>query len=168
MREGLYRLGLGLSRVVEGGAALLLFAIVVFNFLQVIFRYVVNSPLGWTEELMRYSIVWVTYLASVAALFRGEHMAVDALITIVPPHLAAVLRRVVLACIGLFCLILVWEGFPMAIQDAAQFSPSAEIPMIWPHISVPVGGALMLVVVGILLVLRPEWVAMKLKGEGAE
>jgi TRAP-type C4-dicarboxylate transport system permease small subunit len=163
LREGWFRLGSGLSRIVEGIAAVLLLTVVAYNFLQVIFRYVVISPLGWTEEAMRYSIVWVAYLGSVAALFRGEHMAVDILTMLVPPRIGAALSRIVLACIGLFCLILVWEGFPMAVQDAAQLSPSSEMPMIWPHLSVAVGGLFMLVVVVCLFALPVRSVTARLK-----
>ncbi len=167
VRQGLFRFGLGLSRLAEGIAAVLLFSIVVFNFLQVIFRYVVNSPLGWTEEVMRYSVAWVTYLGAVAALFRGEHMAVDALIMVVPPRIAAVLYRIVLGCGAVFCLILVWWGFPVAIRNAAQVSPSSQISMIWPYISVAVGGLLMLIVIVCLFPFPPGAVAGKLKDEAA-
>ncbi len=163
LREGWFRVGSGLTKLVEGMAAILLFTIVVYNFLQVIFRYVVVSPLGWTEEAMRYSILWTAYLGSVAALFRGEHMAVDVLTMIVSPRVNRVLARVVLACVAVFCFILVWEGFPMAIQDAAQRSPSMELPMVWPHLSVPVGGLLMLIITVVLLVLPVGAVAARLK-----
>ena len=45
------------------------------------------------------------------------------------------------------------NGHGLAWRNAAQTSPSAEIPMIVPYVSVAVGGLLILVQVACLLVL---------------
>lgn len=142
-----------LSDLTESVSALLLGAIVVINLLQVLFRYVIGAPLGWTEEVMRYSVVWLTFLASVAALQRGEHMVIDVLGSVLPRRLLRPVYLLVLLCIAAFCWILVAEGFPLALRNAAQFSPSARIPMIVPYISVAVGGALMLIHIACQVVL---------------
>ena len=142
-----------LSRLTEGLSGLLLGAIVVINVLQVVFRYVIGAPLGWTEEVMRYSVVWLTFLAATAALHRGEHMVIDVLGPVLPGSLQRLVYVVVLLCIGAFCWVLVSEGLPLAIRNAAQTSPSARIPMIVPYVSVAVGGLLILIQVVCLLVL---------------
>ena len=142
-----------LSRLTEDLSGLLLGAIVVVNVLQVVFRYVIGAPLGWTEEVMRYSVVWLTFLAATAALYRGEHMVIDVLGPVLPGRLQRLVYVVVLLCIGAFCWVLVAEGLPLAIRNAAQTSPSARIPMIVPYVSVAVGGVLMLIQVVCLLVL---------------
>jgi TRAP-type C4-dicarboxylate transport system permease small subunit len=69
------------------------------------------------------------------------------------PSLQRLVYVVVLLCIGAFCWVLVAEGLPLAIRNAAQTSPSARIPMIVPYVSVAVGGFLMLIQVACLLVL---------------
>ena len=142
-----------LSRLTEGLSGLLLGAIVVINVLQVVFRYLVGAPVGWTEEVMRYSVVWLTFLAATAALHRGEHMVIDVLGPVLPYRLQRLVYVVVLLCIGIFCWVLVSEGLPLAIRNAAQTSPSARIPMIVPYVSVAVGGLLILIQVVCLLVL---------------
>lgn len=142
-----------LSRLTEGLSGLLLGAIVVVNVLQVVFRYLIGAPLGWTEEVMRYSVVWLTFLAATAALYRGEHMVIDVLGPVLPGRLQRLVYVAVLLCIGAFCWILVAEGLPLAIRNAAQTSPSARIPMIVPYATVAVGGFLMLIQVVCLLVL---------------
>lgn len=44
-------------------------------FLQVFFRYVLNSPLIWTEESARYLYVWVTFIT--AGYCVHEHLHVE-------------------------------------------------------------------------------------------
>jgi TRAP-type C4-dicarboxylate transport system permease small subunit len=165
VKEAAFRIGRGLSRVTESIAAVLLLSIVGFNLAQVIFRYVINDPLSWPEEAMRYFVVWIAFLGSVAALFRGEHMVVDMLAPVIPPGLVRVFHIVVLLCVGTYCFIMAWEGIPLAIRNAEQTSPSSQIPMIWPYLSVGVGGALMLLQVICLLLLPPGYPAMRFKEE---
>ena len=51
----------------------------------------------------------------------------------------------VLACIGGFCLLLMWKGYPGAIENMRQMSPAMRIPMTVPNLAVPVGATLMFV-----------------------
>ena len=51
-------------------------AMAVVVFLQVIFRYALNLPLFWTEEFARYCLVWASLLGAGIAFKRGEHIAV--------------------------------------------------------------------------------------------
>ena len=51
-----------LTVATESIGALLLLGIVIINFLQVFYRYVLFDPLGWTEETMRYSVLRIILL----------------------------------------------------------------------------------------------------------
>jgi TRAP-type C4-dicarboxylate transport system permease small subunit len=47
------------------------------SILQVFFRYVLNAPLQWTEELARLMCVLTTYFGAVVVLLAREHIRVD-------------------------------------------------------------------------------------------
>jgi TRAP-type C4-dicarboxylate transport system permease small subunit len=49
------------------------------SILQVFFRYVLNAPLQWTEELARLMCVLTTYFGGVVVLLAREHIRVDIL-----------------------------------------------------------------------------------------
>lgn len=149
------RLGWWLTKLTEGIGAVVMLGLVVMNFLQVFFRYAISDPLGWTEEAMRYALVWMVFLVACAALWRGEHMTIDILSEILPPRFRRIQRIVVLLCIALFSFILAWWGGPLALRGAAEVSPSAGIPMIVPMSAVAVGGLLMLVKAVILMTTDP-------------
>ena len=101
-----------LTVATESIGALLLLGIVIINFLQVFYRYVLFDPLGWTEETMRYSVVWITFLLAGAVLFRGEHMIIDIFGNILPLWLRRLQGIIVLLCISAFCGVLVFYGWP--------------------------------------------------------
>ena len=65
------------------------------SLLQVFFRYAINAPLMWTEELARLMCVVTTYFGSVAVLITREHIRVDMIDGWVKGRSAAVLGMMV-------------------------------------------------------------------------
>lgn len=155
MKDHAFRLGLQLARWTESVSAVLLVAVIVMNLAQVFFRYVLVDPLSWSEETMRYTTTWMVMLAGSAALFRGEHMVISLFDDVRSTALRRAVHLLVLACIAGFCLLLMWEGFPAAIDNMRQVSPATRIPMTIPYIAIPVGASLMLVKV-LCLMLLPD------------
>jgi C4-dicarboxylate transporter DctQ subunit len=133
----------GLVWLTEAAAAVLIGFIVCCNAAQIFCRYVLVSPLSWTDEAMRYSMVWVAFLAGSALVFRQEHMALNVLDAIRSSAVTWLLRTFVLLMILGFAVALITYGWPLALRNAKQLSPSAQIPLVWAYIAVPVGGVLM-------------------------
>ncbi len=46
-------------------------------FLQFFSRYVLNSSVGWTEEIARYLLIGVTFVGSAMAVRKRSHIAVE-------------------------------------------------------------------------------------------
>lgn len=149
----IHRLILGLVHVTEGLAAVLIGVVVVANAAQIFCRYVLVRPLSFTDETMRFCMVWVAFLAGSALVFRREHMAANLFDNPRFGLLRHGMAAVVLVAILGFAVALAWFGWPLAIRNARQLSPSAQIPMVWPYVAVPVGGALMALYAAWLLVL---------------
>jgi len=63
----------------------LLFSImVILIFLQVIFRFIFNFSLAWTEEMSRYTFVALVYFSAVIAVKRGRHLRTEGIIQALP------------------------------------------------------------------------------------
>ena len=75
MHQAVFRFAMGLTRLIETAAAVLVGIAVTVNLAQVVYRRILGDPLEWSEEVMRYTMIWVAFLAGSAAVFRGEHMA---------------------------------------------------------------------------------------------
>ena len=61
-------------------AAFLLVAEIVILFAGVVARYVLRSPLVWSDELASILFLWLAMLGAVVAFRRGEHMRMTALV----------------------------------------------------------------------------------------
>ena len=143
MKAGIAAVLRGLVRVTEGIAAILIAFIVVCNAAQIFFRYALLQPLGWSDEAMRYAMVWVAFLAGSALVFHQEHMALNVLDMLKSRIAKLLLRAFVLIIILAFAIMLMEYGWPLAMRNIRQFSPSAQIPLVYAYVAVPVGGALM-------------------------
>lgn len=92
MRKKAFQLARALTRSTEIAATLLLIAVTALNLTQVTGRYAFNVGFNWTEEAMRYLMVWLMMLGSVACIFRAEHMALATLESMVAPDRAPFVR----------------------------------------------------------------------------
>ncbi len=133
-----------LARSTEIAATLILIVVTVLNLTQVVGRYGFSIGFSWTEEAMRYLMIWLMMLGSVACIFRAEHMAVQTLEDRVAASHLRYLRSALYSIAAIFCLFVLVYGWPLAMRNAAQVAPASGIPMIYPYLALPVGAFLML------------------------
>jgi TRAP-type C4-dicarboxylate transport system permease small subunit len=124
--------------------AVILCGMAVVVFLQVIFRYLLNLPLFWTEEFARYSLVWASLLGSAVAVKRGQHIAVTIFMDRLPASLRRGLAIFALISVATSLAIILWGGIQLVAVTRAQISPALRVSMSIPYLAVPVGAGLML------------------------
>ncbi len=133
-----------LRRAVETAAALLVLAEIAILFVGVIARFVVHSPIVWTDELASILFLWLAMLGSVIALQRGQHMRLTAIVTTRPPLWRARAETLAVGAAALFLALIL----PHA-AEYAQDEWYIETPALgWSNMiragAIPVGVALML------------------------
>lgn len=82
---------------------LLIFA-VGLTCLQIVFRYVINHPLTWTEQLSRFSFIWMMMLGIPVLFHRKDFMAFDLILNAFPPKIHNVIRVLIDIGISLFAI----------------------------------------------------------------
>jgi len=96
-------------------------------FLQFFTRYILNNSLGWTEEIARYLLILVTFVGSVTAMRKGSHIAVEALLTFLPPTAKHWTLVVVDGLVALFCGAMAWYAYQLGAL-APGYMVSIDIP----------------------------------------
>lgn len=92
-----------------------------------------------TEEIATYSLIWMTYIASIAVTAKGEHLTVDVLLNRYSPAAKRVVRLIVDLMILVFCALLVIFGIQILGKPVIVSSrtPALQISRVWIYISVP-------------------------------
>lgn len=118
---------------------LLLAAMVADVTIQVFFRYVIQDPPTWTEELARFLFTWQIFLAAGLAFGRGSHIVVDALLLVLPGggrRLLSVISNVIV--LG-FLSVLVWQGINMVWLTSNTTSTAMNLNMGVVYAALPIG-----------------------------
>ena len=124
---------------------LLLAAMAVLVFANVISRYLLNFSWIWIEELTRYMMVWVGFLGSGLVLRLGAHIAVDVLQEALPRRAAQALRVLIVLALGATFAAMTWLGVRYAHFAWEQETPAMNWSTGAIYLAIPIGSALMLV-----------------------
>ena len=81
----LYQLNQILAYIEMGILAVLTTAMFLVVFSQVIFRYVLNQPSPWTEELSRYLFIWISLLGAAFGVMKQSHFGFDLIVKKLSP-----------------------------------------------------------------------------------
>lgn len=115
--------------------------ITVLVIVQVVFRYVFNDPLIWSEEMARIFFIYLTFIGIGAAYGRGRHMFLDALVDLLPARIAKVVRFSVVGISTAFLIFMII----LTIRTMAELyrievnTPALDFPMAFVYLIVPIG-----------------------------
>jgi TRAP-type transport system small permease protein len=114
------------ERVVAVG---LLSVILLFTFTQVIARFVFDSPLGWTDELARFSYVWMTFIAAAAVMAQRGHITVELGDEMLPSRVKTALNVFGMLAVVVACAVIAIGGLAMLGERASGSSTAMGIPL---------------------------------------
>ena len=97
--------------------------------LNVILRYVFNSPLSFAVELGRYTFCAIVYLGSILVMRDDGHIGLDIIVDMLPRGLRTVIKKLtrilVLAYLVVFCSM----SLRMVLTNWNNRSSSMRLPM---------------------------------------
>jgi len=124
----------------------LLLISVLLNIAQVFTRYVMNAPLSWTEEMVRYSTVWLTFVGAAAASLYGDHMDMNLFLDVKNPRFQAWHQAFLQLVIFGFCVLIIWQGTKFCLLNGMQTAPTTGIKMFYVYSAMAVGGVFLAIV----------------------
>ncbi|MCT8997319.1 TRAP transporter small permease [Chelativorans intermedius] len=110
------RVGLWLYRRAENLLALMLGVMFLAFLLQVLFRYALNLPVGWTNELSSILWIWIVLFGAALVVREEEEVRFDLLYASAGPRL----RRIMFLLSAAALLFLYGYSFP-AVVDYVTF-----------------------------------------------
>jgi TRAP-type C4-dicarboxylate transport system permease small subunit len=143
MRKALSAAERAVETLVRWIVIVLMLVMTVTVSLQIVFRYVFNIPLGWSEEMARFSFVWVSFFGASALMRVREHVNVTVFVDNFPPRLRAVCVLLANLCALVFAYYFVVGGIALTTNEWAQLAPAMQIPMGWVYMVIPISAVLM-------------------------
>lgn len=112
--------------------------------LGVFFRYVIGDALSWNEELARYMMIWMGFIAAGLVLREGNHIGMTVLRKAMPRPVAAAAVLVSDLLILLYLAVLCWTSWQVLEIIRYDITSGLNIQMFFPFLVMPVGSALLI------------------------
>jgi TRAP-type C4-dicarboxylate transport system permease small subunit len=112
----------------------------------VVGRYILNRPIGWSEEIAMYLMVWAVFLGASYTLKEDAHIGVDLVVARLEKgwKKAFMVFHYVVGIV--FFAILFYKGIQMVSLSIKMgaLSMAIEFPLYIAQLAVPVGSAILI------------------------
>lgn len=120
-----------LMRMIEIAIMVALMVMVVLVFTNVVLRYGFSSGLPVSDEVSRYSFVWLIFLGAIVALREHAHLGMDSVVRRLPP-LGQKICLVLSHLLMLFgCAVFFLGSWTHTLIGQANKSAITGIPLSW-------------------------------------
>jgi len=135
------------AAILSNLSGVLMLSIVACVTIQIIGRNILKIGTPWTEEVARYLLIWLTFIAAPVVLWRGEHLMVDLFYSKFSPRTRQIVHLLSDLFILAFIIYLLVFGVELCMDPKIQRfkSPAARIPRVYIYGALPVGAFLLLI-----------------------
>ena len=106
-------------------------------------RYVLNAAAQWTHEFSGFTLVWLTFLGSAYAIFKGNHIRFESLFDMLPRPIKLTIHTIFNSAVFIFIIYLVYYGYHLAMRSMGNETVSLPLTKGYFFLVIPLGGTLM-------------------------
>jgi C4-dicarboxylate transporter, DctQ subunit len=98
---------------VSGGAVLWLFGLIFFS---VVLRYLFEAPYRHADEIVRFSMAWISYIGMGYTLRKGGHISVDLVTSRLSPNLCRIVEFVGFIAVTIWIALITYAGWKLWLR----------------------------------------------------
>ncbi|MGN1142678.1 MAG: TRAP transporter small permease [Oliverpabstia sp.] len=135
-----------LDKILEKILGLMVAMMVLGCFWQVFTRFILNNPSKYTEEFLRYMLIWTTMMGVPYAYGKDRHLSINLLTKSLSEKgklMVSIFTEILILALSAFVMIA--GGWMVTMNSAGQISPAMHMPMEMYYAGIPIGGVLMIV-----------------------
>jgi C4-dicarboxylate transporter DctQ subunit len=110
----------------------------------IVFRYILNDSLQWSDEVLVWGLVWIVMLGSVGVMAQWRHVYVPVCVLALPARSRIPVVILSKAVTMIFIALIVYYGIEVFQSRFHRVSVSLDLSSRWEKLAMPVGAALML------------------------
>ncbi|MEK3978520.1 TRAP transporter small permease [Psychrobacillus sp. FSL K6-2836] len=124
-------------------ATIALTGVLTITIVNVFYRFILESPFAWAEELTLGLFVWVVFIGISSSMKRGGHVGIDYFVEKLPKGLK--LGAIIIRAAAIYFVLIygfIYLGYDLMAQASAKITPVLGISYQWIDLAVPLGGLL--------------------------
>lgn len=152
-----------IDNIMKAIMALAMASLVVGGFWQIFSRWILKDPSTFTEEFMRYMLIWSSMIGSAYCFYSDKHLTLDLFKKRVTGKKEKALMIFIEAMILFFVIYVFVYGGARQALNATNTSPVMHIPFKVLYMVLPISG--IFIVLARLLKYYQGYVTMKSTGK---
>ena len=126
-------------------AGVLIAAMTIFVFLQVLCRYLLKAPLDWSEELSTFTFVWMSLLGASIGLKNSEHPRLDLFFNFFSERIKKIVTVLCNLAILFMLVILFIYGWKLTVSMKSQLTAALRYSVSFVYVVLPISAAIMFI-----------------------
>ncbi len=135
----------GLDAVMRFLMALAMAALVCGGTWQIFSRWILGNPSTFTDEFLRYVLIWASMIGSAYCFYRDEHLALDLVTDRVNGKAKTILTVFIEIMIIFFVVYVFVLGGSQLVMNATNASSVMRIPFRYLYAVLPISGVFIVV-----------------------
>lgn len=134
-----------IDKVMNAFLAIAMLALLAGGTWQIFTRWILRDPSTFTDEFLRYALIWASMIGSAYCFYKNEHLALD-LFSSKAHGIAKIIVNVFIEAAIVFFVVYVfiWGGIKVSI-NATNSSSVMHIPFKILYAVLPVSGVLIVI-----------------------
>lgn len=129
-------------------SSILLAIMTIVTFAAAVNRFTLKLSMPWSEELVKFLLMWMTMIGAAMGIGRNEHVGIDVFINRFPKLLQHIITQIMYLVGMFFSVLFLYIGVQMVQKQYMQKSTAMEVSMGLVYACVVVGAVLMFIEFG--------------------
>ena len=151
------------DNLIEGACAILMVALAVLVFIQVFNRFVLQTPLAWSEDLAMLLYQWVVFVGAALGVKRMRHFGIELVVRQFPDRWRHRIELVAPLVMLVVAVVMIVQGWTMLGFNRNRTFATMDLSYIWAFLPIPLSGVLIIVYLIQLEIER--WKQLKEEGQ---
>jgi TRAP-type transport system small permease protein len=133
------------DNLIEGACAFLMVALAVVVFIQVFNRFVLQTPLAWSEDLAMLLYQWVVFVGAALGVKRMRHFGIELVVRQFPVRWRHRIELVTpLVMLGV-AVVMIVQGYTLLMLNVNRTFATMDLSYTWAFLPIPLGGLLIII-----------------------
>jgi TRAP-type transport system small permease protein len=134
-----------LDHLIEAACAITVVALTVIVSLQVFNRFVLKTPLAWSEDLAMLLFQWVVFLGAALGVKRVRHFGIELVVRRFPERVRHRVELLTPAVMVIVALVMIVQGWTLLTFNRTRTFPTMDLTYTWAFLPIPLAGVLILI-----------------------
>ena len=131
--------------LIEAVSAAMVVALALIVFIQVFNRFVLKTPLAWSEDMAMLLFQWVVFLGAAIGVKRMRHFGIELLVRRLPERVRLWVELLTPIVMAVVALVMIMQGWTILGLNRSRIYATMDLSYTWAFLPIPLAGALILI-----------------------